>query len=179
MTPLVVEFMYKRRVAEVVLDFCLITIAYYGAYQLRFEGEEFAAELRGVLSSLPVVLGAQLVAFFVVGVYRGVWRHFGLMDGVTIAKGVVLGTAATSLLVLYAFEFNFTSRTVFVIYAVLLGVLVTVSRASFRLMGEFVQRQTARPPRGHLRRRRKRRGRAPAAARAAGRHAESGRLRGR
>ena len=68
------------------------------------------------------MLAAQLIAFFIVGFYRGMWRHFGLMDGVTIAKGVVLGTAATSLLVLYAFQFTSTSRTVFVIYAVLLGV---------------------------------------------------------
>ena len=38
------------------------------------------------------MLAAQLVAFFIVGVYRGVWRHFGMMDGVTVAKGVLLGT---------------------------------------------------------------------------------------
>jgi UDP-GlcNAc:undecaprenyl-phosphate GlcNAc-1-phosphate transferase len=142
-TPLVGEFLYKRRVAEVMLDFCLITIAYYGAFHLRYEGEEFAANAEAFYQSLPVVLGVQLVAFFIVGVYRGMWRHFGLMDGVTIAKGVVLGTAATSLIVLYAYPFAAPSRTVFVIYAVLLGVLVTVSRASFRLMGEFVHRQNS------------------------------------
>jgi UDP-GlcNAc:undecaprenyl-phosphate GlcNAc-1-phosphate transferase len=142
-TPLVGEFLYKRRVAEVMLDFCLITIAYYGAYHLRFEGEDFLAHAETFYESLSVVLASQLVAFFIVGVYRGVWRHFGLMDGVTIVKGVVLGTAATQLVVLYVYQYVNYSRTVFLIYAVLLGVLVTVSRASFRLMGEFVQRQSS------------------------------------
>jgi UDP-GlcNAc:undecaprenyl-phosphate/decaprenyl-phosphate GlcNAc-1-phosphate transferase len=142
-TPLVGEFLYKRRVAEVMLDFCLITIAYYGAYNLRFEGGEYLRNVEAFYESLSVVLATQLVAFFIVGVYRGVWRHFGLMDGVTIVKGVVLGTATTQLIVLYAYQYANYSRTVFLIYAVLLGVLVTVSRASFRLMGEFVQRQSS------------------------------------
>src|SRR3954470_5186623 len=42
LTPLVADFMYKRRVAEVMLDMCLIPAAYYMAYRLRFEGGLFA-----------------------------------------------------------------------------------------------------------------------------------------
>ena len=42
-TPLVANFMYKRRVAEVLLDLCLIPLAYYTAYRLRFEGPLYAA----------------------------------------------------------------------------------------------------------------------------------------
>ena len=38
LTPLVADFLYKQRVAEVLLDLCLVTIAYYSAYRLRFEG---------------------------------------------------------------------------------------------------------------------------------------------
>ena len=90
LTPIVVDFMYKRRVAEVLLDFCLVVIAYYGAYKLRFEDpEDFMRNFTSFSRSLPVVLAAQLVAFFIVGVYRGMWRHFGIMDTVTVAKGVL------------------------------------------------------------------------------------------
>jgi UDP-GlcNAc:undecaprenyl-phosphate GlcNAc-1-phosphate transferase len=141
LTPLVGDFLYKRRVAEVMLDFCLITIAYYGAYRLRFEGEEFDRNAETFVQSVPIVLAAQLIAFFIVGVYRGIWRHFSLMDGVTIAKGVVLGTAAYQLVILNLYRTVSYSQTVFLIYAALLVVLVTVTRASFRLMGEFIQRQ--------------------------------------
>ncbi|MGQ0736171.1 MAG: glycosyl transferase [Acidobacteriota bacterium] len=141
-TPIVVDFVYKRRVAEILLDFCLIAIAYYLAYRLRFEDpEEFLPEFRNFTASLPVVLASTLIAFFVVGVYRGVWRYFGMMDAVTIVKGVLVGTFAAQLVILYVYRFFSYSRTVFVIYAVLATGLVTLSRASFRLIGEFVLRQ--------------------------------------
>jgi UDP-GlcNAc:undecaprenyl-phosphate GlcNAc-1-phosphate transferase len=49
LTPIIVEFMYKRRVAEVVLDFCLATACYYAAYRMRFEDAgEFPSQLRYV-----------------------------------------------------------------------------------------------------------------------------------
>jgi UDP-GlcNAc:undecaprenyl-phosphate GlcNAc-1-phosphate transferase len=91
--------------------------------------------------SLPLILGAQMVAFFVVGVYRGVWRHFGMMDTLVVARGVFFGAALALMVILGAFRFFAYSRTVFAIYAVLLLIAVTLSRASFRLVGEFMQRQ--------------------------------------
>ena len=88
-TPIVVEFMYKRRVAEVLLDFCLVAMCYYAAYRLRFEDPvEFMMNFPMFTTSLPVVLASQMVAFFAVGVYRGVWRHFGMMDALVVASGV-------------------------------------------------------------------------------------------
>ena len=141
LTPLVGEFLYKRRVAEVMLDFCLITIAYYAAYRLRFEGDEYPLNAEAFSQSLPVVLAAQLIAFFIVGVYRGMWRHFSLMDGVTIGNGVLLGSIVSYVAVVNLYSNVSYSQSVFLIYAVMVGVLVTVTRASFRLMGEFVQRQ--------------------------------------
>src|SRR5207248_554116 len=81
LTPIVVEFMLKRRVAEVLLDFCLVVMCYYAAYRMRFEDpEEFMRNFSMFTKSLPVIVAAQMAAFFAVGVYRGVWRHFGMMD---------------------------------------------------------------------------------------------------
>jgi UDP-GlcNAc:undecaprenyl-phosphate GlcNAc-1-phosphate transferase len=142
LTPIVVEFMYKRRVAEVLLDFCLVTIAYYAAYKLRFEDpEDFMKNFANFSRSLPIVLAAQMVAFFIVGVYRGLWRHFGMMDTVVVAKGVFVGGVTAQLVILYVYRFFSYSRTVFVIYGVLLLLAVTLSRASFRLVGEYIQRK--------------------------------------
>jgi UDP-GlcNAc:undecaprenyl-phosphate GlcNAc-1-phosphate transferase len=141
-TPIVVEFMYKRRVAEVVLDFCLVVMCYYAAYRMRFEDPvEFMLNFQMFSRSLPVIVGAQMVAFFVVGVYRGVWRHFGLMDILVVARGVFVGVMLTLLVILGAFRFFAYSRTVFLIYGVLLLIAMALSRASFRLVGEFMQRQ--------------------------------------
>jgi UDP-GlcNAc:undecaprenyl-phosphate GlcNAc-1-phosphate transferase len=141
-TPLVVEFMYKRRVAEVILDGALVSLCYWLAYRLRFEKpEEFVLNVDQFYKSFPIVLSAQLIAFFVVGIYRGAWRHFGMMDSLNVAKGIFLGTVSSLLFIVFVYHFFAYSRAVFAIYAVLLLIAVTLSRASFRLVGEFVQRQ--------------------------------------
>jgi UDP-GlcNAc:undecaprenyl-phosphate GlcNAc-1-phosphate transferase len=142
LTPIVIDFMYKRRVAEVLLDFCLVAITYYAAYKLRFEDpEDFMKNFAIFSRLLPLVLATQMVAFFIVGVYRGTWRYFGMMDTVVVAKGVFLGTVSAQLVILYAQRFFSYSRAVFVIYSVLLLVAVTLSRASFRLVGEYILRK--------------------------------------
>jgi UDP-GlcNAc:undecaprenyl-phosphate GlcNAc-1-phosphate transferase len=141
-TPIVFDFMHKRRVAEVLLDFCLTTIAYYAAYKLRFEDpEDFMKNFANFTRSFPVVVGAQMIAFFGVGTYRGLWRHFGMRDTVVVAKGVFLGVVTAQLIILYVYRFFSYSRTVFAIYAVLLLLAVTLSRASFRLVGDYIKRQ--------------------------------------
>jgi UDP-GlcNAc:undecaprenyl-phosphate GlcNAc-1-phosphate transferase len=142
-TPLAANFMYKRRVAEVMLDLCLIPLAYYTAYRLRFEGGLFAANFPFFLQSLPVVIAAQLLALFVVGGYRGTWRHFGMMDAVTFAKGVAVGTVGAEIAILYLYRFESYSRAVFAIDAGLLLLLLSGSRASFRLLAEFINRRSA------------------------------------
>jgi UDP-GlcNAc:undecaprenyl-phosphate GlcNAc-1-phosphate transferase len=142
LTPIVVEFMHKRRVAEVLLDFCLVVMCYYTAYRLRFESPaEFLGNFDLFTRSLPVIVASQMVAFFAVGVYRGVWRHFGMMDTLTVARGVFFGVVTALLVILGVYRFSAYSRTVFAIYAVLLLVAVTLSRASFRLIAEFMRRQ--------------------------------------
>jgi UDP-GlcNAc:undecaprenyl-phosphate GlcNAc-1-phosphate transferase len=141
-TPLVANFMYKRRVAEVLLDLLLIPIAYYTAYRLRFEGPQFGVNYHLFIESLPVILASQLLALFVVGGYRGTWRYFGMMDAVVFAKSVLLGTVAAEIVILYVYRFESYSRSVFVIDAVLLFLLLAGTRASFRLVGEFVLRRS-------------------------------------
>jgi UDP-GlcNAc:undecaprenyl-phosphate GlcNAc-1-phosphate transferase len=135
------NLMHKRRIAEVLLDVCLVSIAYYAAYRLRFEGTDWSSSFPLFLSSLPIVLGVQMVSLFIVGAYRGVWRHFGLMDGVVLARGVAIGTAASVCVIVYVYRFDSYSRAVFVIYAALLMLMLTGSRASFRLISEFVRRR--------------------------------------
>jgi UDP-GlcNAc:undecaprenyl-phosphate GlcNAc-1-phosphate transferase len=140
-TPMVANFMYKRRVAEVLLDVCLVSVAYYAAWRMRFEGAEWPDYSGRFLESLPLVLGAQMVMLFVIGAYRGEWRHFGLMDAVVFAKSVVAGTAASVVGIVFLYHFQNYSRVVFINYAALLMLMLCATRASFRLMAEFILRR--------------------------------------
>ena len=140
-TPFVVEFMYKRRVAEVALDLCLVAIAYYAAYALRFEGSQYQSNLQYFLESLPIVVAVQIAALYGAGAYRLVWKHFGLMDGLVLGKAVLFAILVVIGIIVYLNRFQNFSRAVFVIYGAFLILLLTASRASFRLFGEFVRRR--------------------------------------
>lgn len=141
LTPMVAEIFYRRRAAEVLLDFCLVLTAYYSAYRLHFDDRAFVANFFAFINTLPIVVGIQMVTFFVVGSYRGAWKHFGLTDAFTFGKSVVLGTVLAQLVVLYLYRFQGYSRAVFAIHGVLLFMLLVGSRASFRLLSDFASRQ--------------------------------------
>lgn len=138
-TPLLLNVTYKRRIFEVFLDLWLLTIAYYLAYVIRFD-REFPIHQGLFLRSLPIVIAAQMASFFIVGVYRGVWRYFTLPDLSTYVKGVALGTLSSVLLLVYLYRFEGFSRGVFIINAMTAGLLITGSRLSFRLMGDVASR---------------------------------------
>ena len=139
LTPIVVDFVYKRRVAEVLLDFVLVTVSFYTAYRLKFDFIEFAGIFVTFQRMLPIVVAVQLLAFFAFGVYRGVWRHFSSSDAVAIAKGAFAGALISGLV--GTFVFNSGSRTVYVIYAIVVVLMVVGSRASFGVMDDSLQRR--------------------------------------
>lgn len=140
-TPLLVDFTYKRRIFEVLLDLTLVVVAYYGAYVIRFD-RELPLYTTLIVQSLPVIIGVQLVSFFVAGVYRGVWHYFTISDLVTYLKGVMLGTVASVIALVYLFRFEGYSRMVFIIDAMLLLLLIVGSRYSFRVLGDLAARRT-------------------------------------
>tara|TARA_B100000029_G_scaffold516106_1_gene626913 strand:+ start:989 stop:2839 length:1851 start_codon:yes stop_codon:yes gene_type:complete len=140
-TPLVSDLLHKVAAAEVLLDFGLVSIAYYAAYRFRFPDPAFSFNFPVFMQSLPVVVVSQMAVLAIGGGYRGVWRYFGLQDVLAFGRNVVVGTVLAQLLVLYLYRFESYSRAVFALYAILLFVLLTASRASFRMISEFAHRQ--------------------------------------
>jgi UDP-GlcNAc:undecaprenyl-phosphate/decaprenyl-phosphate GlcNAc-1-phosphate transferase len=125
-TPLGIEFPYRRRLAEVLLDLVLVSFAYYAAYRLRFEdARAFAANFRRFEESFPIVVGTQMLAFLASGAYRGMWRYFSLSDGVTLLRGTALGVIAAFVAIGVAHGYAGYSQSVFILYAMTL-LLVTV-----------------------------------------------------
>jgi len=140
-TPLGVDLGYRRRIAEVLLDLLLVSVAYYGAFRLQFDNVEWAENFNYFRQSFPIVLGTQMIALFAVGAYRGMWRYFSLSDGVTFAKGVFVGVVTSQVAILYLYRFEGYSPAIFFIYGLLLLFLLVASRGSFRMISEFAQRQ--------------------------------------
>src|SRR5439155_773761 len=77
-TVVVTELLYKKRLAEMLLDVLLVTGAYYGAYRLKFEGGAPPAFMAAFESTVGLVIAVKISAFGLLGVYRGAWRYTGL-----------------------------------------------------------------------------------------------------
>ena len=71
------------------------------------------------------------------------WRYFGLMDGVTFAKGVGLGTLLNVSVILYVYRSRRIARRVRHLRGAADAAAVG-SRASFRLISEFAHRRNQR-----------------------------------
>ena len=129
-TPIPDEFMHKKRVIEVVLDFCAIAAAYYAANQFHFDADAYLRNAEIFYSSLPIVVAFQLVAFFTVGVYRGAWHLFRLSDALPMIAGVIVASVA-ALAAMTAIGGSLGElSTVMVYYAAALLTLMVVSRAT-------------------------------------------------
>ena len=138
-TPILVEITYKRRLFEVLLDLVLITVAYYTAYLLRFEGV-VGPDFPFFIRSLPIMIASQIFWFYIIGVYRGVWESTSLRDLTDYVKAITGGTVMPMLILLFMYRFYSFSRAVFVIYWVLMLILLSLSRLSFRLIEEGIKK---------------------------------------
>ena len=143
LTPILVEITYRRRLFEVILDFVLITVAYYAAYLLRFEGT-LGGNFDFFLKSLPIMISCQILCFYVFGVYRGVWENTSLRDLVVYIKSITAGALVPMLILLFVYRFYSFSRAVFIIYWGLMLIMVSLSRLSFRLLDEEIRRGNRR-----------------------------------
>ncbi len=138
-TTILLQITYRRRVFEVLLDLVLITVAYYAAYLLRFEGA-IGPNFDFFLNSLPVVIACQILFFFLFGVYRGVWEDTSIRDLIVYGKAITAGTVVPILILLFMYRFYSFSRAVFVIYWGLMLLMVSLSRLSFRLLDEGIRK---------------------------------------
>ena len=132
--PFLKDLAFRWHAAEVMLDLILITVCYYLAYRLRFEGEDLDNFLPYFTASLPAVLGCKLAALYGSGLYQRAWVTFGLRDLASVVRGVGLGSLLSLLTATYWYRLEGFSRAVFVLDALLLGLAIVATRASFRSM---------------------------------------------
>src|SRR5713226_8770144 len=133
-----VDFSYKRRIFEVLLDVVLIVLAYWSAYAIKFEPFSDSPAWKLFLRTLPVLDVVRLAAFLFFGVYRGIWRYTSIDDLMAFAKAVAAGSVISLVIVLFKFRFQGYSRAVFLIDALVMLLLLTGSRIAFRFFRQVL-----------------------------------------
>ena len=131
-----------RRVGQLIVDACLLALAYYLAYVLRFdEGIPRRYELL-LADTIVLTVGMKLVIFALFGLYSKLWRFVDQKDFETILKAVVVATVGL-IVVLYLFSVGRVDPPRSVIALDFLLALVMVSGARFA-----VRALVERPARG-------------------------------
>lgn len=133
-----IDFSYKRRIFEVLLDVILILLAYWGAYAVKFGALSGSTAWKLFLRTLPVLVFMKMASFLVMGVYRGIWRYTSLDDLIVFVKAVILSSILSVMAVLFAFRFEGFSRTVFIIDGILMFMFLAGSRLAFRLFRQVI-----------------------------------------
>ena len=142
LTTVWIDFTYRRRIFEVILDVWLVSFAYWLSYFLRFEGISYLSNFPFFLKSLPIALGSLMCSYFIFGVYRGFWRYTSVADLLTYLKAVTIGVVLSMLIILFVYRFQEYSRTLFVIYWGIALFFLAGSRLSFRLIAEALRRNS-------------------------------------
>jgi FlaA1/EpsC-like NDP-sugar epimerase len=133
--PFLKDLTFRWHAGEVLLDLVLITVCYYGAYRLRFDGPELDTFLPYFTASLPVVLGCRLPALYASGLYQRSWETFGLRDLAAVVRGVGLGSLLVLAVASLLYRFEGFQRGVLVLDPILLTMALMITRGSFRAMG--------------------------------------------
>ena len=137
-TAFMVDLTFKRRLFEVVLDFVLIVFSYCLAYGLRFDFAIPPGFVVSLKQSLPLVVVATFLCFFIAGVYRGLWRFTGLRELVTFAAGSAAAAIVSVFIAVLIYRFENFSRSVFPLYGLLLFTCVAASRLSMRVLSGVI-----------------------------------------
>ena len=74
------------------IDTVLFGVSLLLAYDLRFVGSIPHLELHGLGYILPWVIGVKLCTFFLMGVYRGMWRYTSLEDANVLLRAGLLAS---------------------------------------------------------------------------------------
>lgn len=128
----------SKRTQAVIHDLAAVAVCWLLAYWLRFNLDLPDAFLGPAFASLLLVLCIHALAFWLFGLYRGIWRYASLMD----LRRIILSVGVSALIVSAAvFMFSLPSipRSVLVLHPVLLVMAMGGSRFAYRAWKDRAQ----------------------------------------
>jgi FlaA1/EpsC-like NDP-sugar epimerase len=133
-----VRWFNRRRVFHLVVDACLIALAWYLAFALRFDFEIPARYVDLLGKTILIVVGLKIAVFVLSGFYNHWWRYVSVRDIWSIVRGVVVASILVFVVIYLVepVENVRLPRSVFVSDLLLLLALVTGVRLLARTLME-------------------------------------------
>ncbi|MCD9026978.1 polysaccharide biosynthesis protein [Luteimonas sp. BDR2-5] len=120
------------RAAVVLHDLTMVWLCWVGLHQFRLAVMPNAPSLQTWSTEIALILLAQGLIFWKVGLYRGVWRFASVPDLLNILKAAVLGLLAIVLVLFLYNRLDQVPRSVLVLYPLMLTALLGMPRLLYR-----------------------------------------------
>ena len=120
------------RAAIVVHDLFMVWLCWMGLNQFRYSMEIVSLDLPFWSPEVLLILIAQGLVFWKVGLYRGVWRFASLPDLLNILKASIAGLLAIVLALFLYNRLDQVPRSVLVLYPIVLTALLGMPRLLYR-----------------------------------------------
>ncbi len=129
-------YQLRNRNFYVVLstDACLFALSLFAAYLIRFDFDFNEKAMRQIWTLLPVFVGTKALAFFLLGMYQGMFRYAGIDDMLRLLKATCAASMTVATGFMFVNRFQGYSRAVFVLDFLLTLVLVGGFRMSLRMV---------------------------------------------
>lgn len=143
-TRWIVNITYKRRIFELVFDLLLIGVSYYLAFWTRFGLNMTSTSMNLFLQSWPIALGITYGSFYLLGIYRGMWRYIGITDLIRYVGASMLAGGVSWIFIQLAFPSQPFTGDVFLLFIIYLLIGLAGSRSSFQVLDRLYIRQFSR-----------------------------------
>ena len=132
MKKLVASKLFNRGSA-ILHDLLMVPVAWLASYWLRFNLGEVPHELWSLaVQYLAFVIPLQFSAFWIFGLYRGVWRFASIPDLMRIIKSTAVGLVIVLSVIFIFYRLEGVPRSVPVLYGLLLIILLSGPRLLYR-----------------------------------------------
>jgi UDP-GlcNAc:undecaprenyl-phosphate GlcNAc-1-phosphate transferase len=140
-TRWIVNLTFKRRLLELIFDLFLIGVSYYLAFWTRFGLNMTSTSMNLFLISWPVALGISYATFYILGIYRGVWRYVGINDLIRYVGAAIVSGALTWIINKLIFPNQPFTGDVFLLFILYLLIGLAGSRSSFIILDRLYAQQ--------------------------------------
>ncbi|PZO63060.1 MAG: polysaccharide biosynthesis protein [Pseudoxanthomonas suwonensis] len=141
--------MHLPRAAVIFHDLAMVCLAWLGLHQFRYAIASAGGPVPefGFDADLVLVLLAQGVVFWRVGLYRGLWRFASVPDLVNIVKASLIGLLSIAACLFLYNRLQYVPRSVLVLYPVVLTMLLGMPRLLYRVWKDHGIGAAGRPVR--------------------------------
>ena len=142
MTRFIAEMTYRRRTLEILLDFLIIGFAFYLAFWTSYGLSMNDLALEQFLHNLPIAYAGTFSAYFIFGIYRGVWRYVGVDDLLRYTRATVVGVIVVALGIIFLNGTSYPPPVIYLLYGIYLFLGLAASRSSFKVLDQVFGHQS-------------------------------------